>query len=84
MIHSLGGGVIAENGYYTFVKAEAERIWWYVCPFEEVQAGDRVKLSLCGKLFEGVVLKVERGVSNQCAPVPMNRAGRVEEILRAK
>lgn len=81
MIHSLSGGVIAENGMYTFVKAQAESIWWYVCPFSEVKEGDKVLLSRGSKTFEGTVLKVERAVSNQCAPVPMNRAGKVEKIL---
>ena len=48
---------------------------------KDLKEGDKVLLSRGSKTFEGTVLKVERAVSNQCAPVPMNRAGKVEKIL---
>ncbi len=82
MIHSLSGGVISDNGYYTFAKVETDGApWWYLAE-EKVSVGDRVLVPVGGKLREGVVLKVEENVSNQCAPVPMNRIKRIEKILR--
>lgn len=82
MIHSLSGGVIAENGTFTFAKVEIDGApYWYLCPFK-VKAGDRALVPF-GKretLREGVVLKTEV-CSCQCAPVPMNRIKNVEKIL---
>ena len=82
MIHSLSGGVISDNGYYTFAKVETDGAPWCYLAEEKVSIGDRVLVPIGGKLREGVVLKVEENVSNQCAPVPMNRIKRIEKILR--
>lgn len=81
MIHSMSGGIIADNGYYTFAKVEiAGTPYWYLSPFS-VTEGDRVLVpyqkSGCA---EGVVKKVEV-CSNQCAPVPMNRIKAIERVL---
>lgn len=82
MIHSLSGGVIAENGYYTFAKVEVDGSpWWYLAE-EDVAVGDKVLVSSGRARREGIVIKVEKNVSNQCAPVPMNRIGRIEKISR--
>lgn len=85
MIHSMSGGVIKDNGYYTFAKVELDGLpCWYVSPVSSVEVGDRVIVPF-GKretLREGVVLKVERNVSEQCSPVPMNRIRSIEKILR--
>lgn len=80
MIHSLSGGVIAENGIYTFAKVELDGSpFWYLAP-SGVNKGDRVLVPFGKRLCEGVVLRTEV-CSSQCAPVPMNRVGRIEKIL---
>lgn len=79
MIHSMSGGVISENGRYTFVKVELDGTpQWYLSSSSSVKAGDRVLLP-CGYLTrEAVVVKVEEADA-QCAPVPMKR---IKEILK--
>ena len=83
MIHSLSGGVIAENGEYLFAKVEIEGApYWYVSPFSEVKAGDHVLVPF-GKgerLVRGTVLRTER-CTRQTAPVPMNHIKEISEIL---
>lgn len=83
MIHSLSGGVIAENGTFTFAKIELDGApYWYLAP-DGVRAGDRAVVPF-GKreiLREGTVLKTEV-CSAQCAPVPMNRIRSVVKILK--
>lgn len=89
MIHSLSGGVISEIGYYTFAKVKfydslyGDRPYWYLCPFSEAEEGDEAiapvgpRDSLC----RCVILKVEKNVSSQCAPAPMNRIRELTELL---
>ena len=81
MIHSLSGGVIAENEIYTFAKVDiAGTPRWYLSPTSKIKAGDRVEAPLNGKLVTGVVLRTE-DCSRQTAPVPMNRVQRIWKIL---
>jgi hypothetical protein len=89
MIHSLSGGVIAENGTHTFVKVifsddplYGDRPYWYLCPFSGAKEGDHV-LAAVGRRTgaEGVILKVEE-CSTQCAPFPMNRITEIEELIQ--
>ncbi len=75
MIHSLSGGVIADNMPITFAKVEiAGTPRWYIAPFP-VEAGEKV-LAPFGReerLIETTVLKVET-CTPQTAPVPVSRA----------
>lgn len=83
MIHSLSGGVIAENGEYLFAKVEIEGVpYWYVSPFAEIKAGDHVLVPLrAGERFvRGTVMRTER-CTRQTAPFPMNRIQEIAEIL---
>lgn len=83
MIHSLSGGVIRENGSYTFVKVQVEgELLWYLSPTSKVEAGARVSVPYGrGDLpREGRVVKVE-SANAQCAPCPMNRIRELYEIL---
>ena len=80
MIHSLSGGVIADNGMQSFVKVDVSGTpYWYLAP-RRLAPGQRV-LVPCGKTgrpAEGTVLRCE-DCTPQTAPVPMNR---VREVLR--
>lgn len=81
MIHSMSGGVISENGAYTFVKVKldcADTPYWFICDFD-VKEGDRVVAPFGrGDIPKnGEVLRVENNVSGQVAPVPVKRAKRI-------
>ncbi len=75
MIHSLSGGVIADNMPVTFAKVDLFGTpYWYIAPFK-VEVGEKVLAPYKeeGRLVEGRVLKVET-CSPQTAPVPVSRA----------
>lgn len=81
MIHSLSGGVIAENTPLTFVKVEAEGApYWYLSPTGKIKAGDTVLVPLKNRTCRGTVLRVETG-TRQTAPIPLNRMKEIEGIL---
>ncbi len=82
MIHSLSGGVLADNTPKLFAKVEMGGApCWYLSPFQ-VEAGDRVLAPFGreGTLAEGTVLKTEL-CTPQTAPVPMKRARQIERVL---
>ncbi len=79
MIHSLSGGVLADNGVRTYVKVDvAGTPCWYVSP-RRLAAGTRVAVPFGreGRRAEGVVVRCE-DCTPQTAPVP---AGRAKEVL---
>ncbi len=81
MIHSMSGGMLSEYGSYTFVKIVFdgdERPYWYVSDLD-VEIGDRVSapFGASGAGKPATVLKVERNVSGQVAPVPIKRVKRL-------
>lgn len=86
MIHSMGGGVIREYDVliYAFVEIESgldkggKR--WYISPFINIKAGDRVQVPTGRTVSEGCVLRVEN-VTAQTAPFPVNRTCEIERIL---
>ncbi len=88
MIHSLAGGVIKDNGVYTFVKVRFsqspfdDRPFWYVCPFPEVEEGTGVfaPVGRENKILQGTVVKVERNLNEQLAPVPMNKIKEIDRL----
>lgn len=89
MIHSLSGGVIADNGYYTFVKVVfederyADRPYWFVSPTSSVEVGNAVLASPSKQspALRARVVKVEKNVSSQCSPIPMNRITEIQAII---
>ncbi len=80
MIHSLSGGVIAENEIMRFAKVRlAEGVAWYLAPFL-VEAGDKVLVPYGGAEAEGEVERVEL-CSPQTAPVSVKRAREILSLL---
>lgn len=82
MIHSLAGGVIADNELHTFLKVQAEDVpRWYLAPYA-LAPGRRVLVPVGhdGRAAEGVVLRTER-CTRQTAPVPLVRARSVLRVL---
>ncbi|MDE5896749.1 MAG: hypothetical protein K2H43_02915 [Clostridia bacterium] len=81
MIHSMSGGILAENEIYTFVKVDAEGTpRWYLSPTSKVKAGGRVIVEYEGRNITATVLRTEN-CSRQTAPVPLNRVRSIAEIL---
>ena len=81
MIHSMSGGVLSDVGVYDFVKVRfdgEETPYWFVTDFD-VEEGDRVSApkGVAGLGQPATVIKVERGVSGQVAPVPLKRVKRL-------
>lgn len=80
MIHSLSGGVLADDSLYTFAKVElGAGPRWFLAPFP-VSAGDRVCAPVGAGTEEGTVLKVEM-CTRQTAPVPVNHVRELEKKL---
>ena len=89
MIHSLAGGNIQNLKYANFVKVQiitspfTNDIYWYIA-FGTENIGDMVIVPI-GKnntQVQGKVLRIEKNVSAQVAPVPINRAKRVIRVLK--
>ena len=80
MIHSLSGGVIADNEMYTFAKVRVGGApCWFLAPFK-VEAGDRVLVPTAGGEAEGEVERVEF-CTPQTAPVSVRRAREILALL---
>ena len=83
MIHSLSGGVIADNTELLYAKVEVEGApSWYISPFSEIKEGDRVLVPYgrTERITEGKVLRTER-VNRQTAPYPVNRTREILQVL---
>lgn len=75
MIHSMSGGMIAENAVVTFAKVQTEEgALWFVAP-EKTEAGEEVLVPVGReeRLVRGRVLKTEH-CTPHTAPVPLSRA----------
>ena len=80
MIHSLSGGVIADNEIYTFAKVRIGDVpRWYLSPLK-VEAGDRVLVPTANGEEEGTVERVEN-CTPQTAPIPIRRAAEILAVL---
>ena len=80
MIHSLAGGNLGKVSYADFAKVRicdglnAGEIYWYICNVPNLKEGDKVFVSLRDRRVKGEVLRVDKKVSSQCAPVPFSKA----------
>lgn len=83
MIHSLSGGVIKSSEKYTFIKVEVGgETRWLVCDDTNVAVGDTAVFDDGKTLIRGKVLRVDKGISGDCAPVPLKKIGKTEAILK--
>ena len=80
MIHSLSGGVIADNEIYTFAKVRiGDMPRWFIANLR-VEAGDRVLVPTSDGTEEGTVERVEN-CTPQTAPIPVRRAAEILAVL---
>ena len=90
MIHSLAGGVIKDLGIYDFAKVEfvegenVGSIGWYINPFIQLKVDDivLVPVGMSVKLVRAKVIKIERNVSEQDAPLSAKRAKEIFKIVK--
>ena len=80
MIHSLSGGVIADNEVFDFARVRLqETAMWFLAPMR-VATGDRVLVPFDGGTAEGTVERVER-CTVQTAPVSLKRTREILALL---
>lgn len=86
MIHSMGGGVIRQYDTLTYVFVRYEDgldkggKMWYISPFVNIKAGDRVEVPAGRTTCTATVLRVEN-VTAQTAPFPVKRTLEVIRII---
>ena len=84
MIHSLSGGSIKDVGNHTFVKIEREDQTdplWLICDGFKVDVGSTVVFEdKRGWLKRAQVILVDRNVSGQTPPIPLNRIGKALKV----
>ena len=84
MIHSLSGGSIKDVGNHTFVKIEREDQTdplWLICDGFKVDVGSTVVFEdKRGWLKRAKVIQVDRNVSGQTPPIPLNRIGKALKV----
>lgn len=78
MIHSMSGGILANNEALLFAKVDVGGTpRWYLAPFS-VSAGEKVLAPFEGTLREATVIRTEL-CTNQTAPIPVKRALSLEK-----
>ncbi len=89
MIHSLAGGSLKDLEYASFAKVEilsgifAGDKYWYIACGQEIEGS--VVLVPIGKnntLVEAKVLRIDKNISAQVAPIPIKRAKRVYRVVK--
>ena len=84
MIHSLSGGVIKDDGGHTFVKVVIrgeETGRWYLSDEFPVLVGMRVVVPFKDGHAEGVVERVDAGLSAKATPIPLGKAQSVISVV---
>ena len=88
MIHSLAGGVLSDNKKLDFAKVEIlsdyySGTFWYITEIPNLKVGDVVVVPFGEReiFVEGKVLKIDKNISSQTAPIPIKRA---KKILKRK
>ncbi len=85
MIHSLAGGFVKELDYADFVKVkildgeDEGKLFWYKTDLIDIKIGDRVEVKLKNQIHVGEIVKIERNLNSQTAPIPIKR---VQSVLR--
>ncbi len=90
MIHSLSGGVIKDIEYFDFAKVKVtegilcNNIFWYISPFSNLKQGDIVLVPLGANNTQtkAEVLRVDKNVSGQTAPVPVKRCKKIIKVVK--
>ena len=92
MIHSMAGGKIQDVSFSSWAKVEllqgnlTGKIFWFKSPFVSLKVGDEVIVPFGPNNLKvlGKVVRIDRAVSSQVAPVPEKRAKSILKILDDK
>ncbi len=80
MIHSLSGGTAKEYNVYDYAKVDVlGKIMFFISDIHDLKAGDKVEVPVGIKNEIGVVLRVDKNVTEQNFPIP---AKRMKYIIR--
>ena len=85
MIHSLSGGELNIHNKYDYakvqIKEEGARELWFISPFPELLAGDRVLVPYGKDVIEAEVIRIDRSVDEYSFPLPIKRLKKIIKIL---
>lgn len=89
MIHSLAGGDLSQLSINDFAKVELLEgdqvgcIYWYITQIPELKVNDLVLVpfGIRDVLIKAKVIKIERNLSNQVAPIPLKKAKKIYKIV---
>lgn len=92
MIHSMAGGKLRDLEFSDWAKVQllqgnlSGKIFWYKSNFSELKLNDEVLVPFGNDNLKvlGKVVKIDKMVSNQNAPVPSSKAKNIAKILERK
>lgn len=80
MIHSLSGGTAKEYNVYDYAKVDVlGKIMFFISDIHDLKAGDKVEVPDGNTTQVGVVIRVDKNVTEQNFPIP---AKRMKYIIR--
>ncbi len=85
MIHSCAGGIVADNKKMDFAKVEVladGKVCWYVTNIPLLKEGDFVSVpyGVLDTPTKAKVIRVDKNVSNQVAPISVSKAKEIYGI----
>ena len=85
MIHSMSGWVMSDIQFLNFAKVEidGEGVFWYISNIIDLEENDLVLVPFgnYNELKKGKVLRIDKNVSSQNAPVPVKRMKEISQRL---
>ncbi len=83
MIHSTSGGIIREKIFFDFAKVQFEtgESYFYINKIPLLKEGDFVLVPFGNGEVKGKVLRIDRKVSQDVAPVSIKRAKEIICVL---
>lgn len=89
MIHSLAGGVLKDKKVFDFAKVEIlddyySGVFWYISKIKSLKENDIVLVPFKNGdlLLKAKVLRVDKNVREDCAPVSVKRALEITKKLK--
>lgn len=92
MIHSMAGGRLGNLEYSDYAKVEIlqgnlrGKMMWYKSTFVDLELNDEVIIPFGNNNMKvlGKVVRIDRAVSSQNAPIPASKAKSIIRILNKK
>ena len=83
MIHSTSGGVMHERKYYDYAKVEVNgKNYFYISPFKDLKEGDVVSVPIQDEVYTGIVVRVDKNVSEQNFPISAKKLKNIIKIIK--